>query len=114
MPTVPNWKKAETRLAKLFGTVRRPLSGGNSRSGGRDDAQHPRLFIESKYNGFNPLWELYQSTKRLMHGEEEERTLVIGLHKANHSGILLVIHSTDLHAVATEYLSHASTEDDAS
>lgn len=109
MPTRPNWKFAEDRLAKFFNTTRRPLSGLNHRTGRGDDAQHPRLYLESKYGSESPVvryaWDLY-----VEHRDDCRRdgkgTLVpvIGLQKSNLPGILLVIHSSDFEAVCREYL----------
>jgi hypothetical protein len=96
------WKAAEDRLARLFGSVRRPLSGMNSRSGGRDDAMHPRLFLENKYgNQCQSIWKLYRESRRL--ADQSKRTLVIGLQGKNAKGIILVMHDSDLLRIAVEY-----------
>jgi hypothetical protein len=95
------WKQAERRLAALFGTRRRPLSGGNS-GGGRDDAMHDRLFIENKWRKKHSTWTLYRDTKEK--ATAEGKTPVIGLQEKYKSGILLVIHTDDLETVLLEYL----------
>jgi hypothetical protein len=48
------WKQGEARIAKLFNTVRTPLSGGNSRHT-RSDTLHSNLFIEVKHNKTLPF-----------------------------------------------------------
>ena len=95
------WKKAEDRLAKLFGTRRRPLSGGNS-GGGRDDGLHPVLFLENKHGRTVPLFGLYKDTKKK--AKKEGRVPVIGLQKYRSPGILLVIHSDDFPTVVKEWM----------
>jgi len=94
------WKKGEDRLAKLFGTTRRPLSGGNSKTG-RDDSLHPRLFIESKHTQRSSLWTLYRDTRKK--ARAEGRIPVIGIHQIHCKGILIVIHSDDLETVMHEH-----------
>lgn len=44
------WKAFERRVAKILGTVRTPLSGGNSRHT-RSDTLHEDLYVEVKYSG---------------------------------------------------------------
>lgn len=109
MPTRQQWKFAEDRLASLFGTVRRPLSGSNSRSGGADDGQHPVLHIESKYSKSHALWTLYRKTKEIADKETQadgtkKKPVVIGLQEKSKPGVLLVIHERDFPAVILEYL----------
>jgi len=102
MPTRPRWKFAEDMLAKFFGTVRRPLSGGNSKSGGRDDAQHPRLFLSSKQTKKSSLWTLYREEKEK--AKVEGKTCVLGIKEQSRHGMLLVIHMDDLQKVYEEYI----------
>ena len=102
MPTRPTWKFAEDRLARLFGTVRRPLSGRNSRSGGSDDAMHDKLYLENKYRKKQSLWTLFREVRDK--ARQEGRTPVIGIQEKDAKGILLVIHSKDLEVVLTELL----------
>lgn len=94
------WKDAEDRLANLFGCKRRPLSGSNSRSGGCDDCNHPRLYLENKYGKYVPLYRLYLETREL--ARKEGKIPVIGLQAKNQKGILLVLHESDLAAVYHE------------
>lgn len=99
------WKFAEDRLARFFGTVRRPLSGGGSKTG-RDDGMHPRLFLSSKYGKCLPLFRLYREEREK--AKKEGKTPVIALQEHSAKGMLLVIHSSDFEAVIAEYLSGGS------
>ena len=107
MPPAKTWKKKERQLAALFGTVRRPLSGGNSSQGERrDDAQHPTLFLECKYSARHALWKLWRFAKECCRKElrHPKRRPVIGLYETGQTGgrCLLVIHEDDLLKVARE------------
>lgn len=96
----PQWKEAEARLARLFGTQRRPLSGGNQNHGAeRDDGCHPDIYLENKYGKKVPLWPLYRDTRDKAKAEGKGRTPVIGLQEAGKEGILLVFNSKDADAV---------------
>lgn len=88
------WKAAERRLAALFGTRRRPLSGGNQGQGFRDDAIHDDLHLECKYSRTHALWTLFRETRKK--AQKERRTPVIGLVEKGSPGILLVVHTDDL------------------
>ena len=94
------WKVAERRLAAIFGTVRRALSGGNSKTG-RDDAMHSRLFIECKCRKCMPIMRLFEETKKL--AVQEKKIPVLGLHENRKPGFLICCHSSDLPAVLKEY-----------
>ena len=95
------WKLAEGRLAALFGTVRRPLSGMNSRSGGSDDGMHQTLYLENKLRERHTVWSLFREVKK--QATKEGKVPVIGLQEKHKPGILLVIHSDDLPAVLEAY-----------
>ncbi len=60
------WKQGERRIAGMFGTIRTPLSGSNSRHT-RSDTLHLDLFIEVKHRKKYPL----------------EKTLFKTFHEAN-------------------------------
>ena len=93
------WKAAERRLAKIFGTRRRPLSGGNQ-GGGRDDSMHEVLYIENKYTSRSSLWTLYRDTRDK--AKKEGRVPVLGIQESRAKGVLIVCHSNDLQRVAME------------
>ena len=93
------WKKAEGRVAALFGARRPPLSG----SSGRDDttcsdSTHPRLFIEVKYRERHTVRTLYDKTKIL--AKKEGKIPVLALIDKNRPGFLICVHSDDLPAAA--------------
>lgn len=97
------WKVAEQKLAEEFGTNRRPLSGGNSRSGGRDDADHEHLHLESKYGNFcKPLFNLYKDTAAI--ARKEKKTPVLGLREHNTHGCLVVFNTKHFQIVIREWL----------
>ncbi len=57
-----SWKAFERHVAKLFGTVRTPLSGGMSGHGTRSDTLHPEVYVEAKHtkgtkSAFFTLWK---------------------------------------------------------
>lgn len=95
------WKSKEEMLANLFGSTRRPLSGGNSKTG-RDDSLHPKLFIECKYRQSHSVWNLYRKVEEL--AKKELRTPLIGLAEKNQQGILLAFNSNDLQVIVDEHL----------
>ncbi len=97
----PSWKQAERAFAKLFGVKRRPLSGGNEGTG-RDDFRHPFLFGECKWGQKFAIWSLFEKTKAL--AKKEKKIPVLGIKQKGKKGTLIVIHSSDLEAVALEYL----------
>ena len=63
MPT-KTWKAIEGYIAKLFGSTRTPLSGGNGKQT-RSDTLHPRIFIELKYGRQSAWIKLFQETAEL-------------------------------------------------
>ena len=101
------WKSKERELAALFGAERRALSGGNSKSGGNDDADHPRVYLECKYSHEHYVWRLWTEARRNAGRElrTPKRRVCIGLYQKRQPGALLVVHESDLLAVAVELLS---------
>ena len=91
------WKQGESRFAKIFGTVRNALSGGNSKMT-RSDSIHPELFLSSKHGKRHAIWTLYDEEKPK--AVKENKIPVIGIHRMNSPGILIVIHSDDIQTVA--------------
>lgn len=94
------WKRAEQKLARLFGTRRRPLSGSNQ-GGGSDDAMHNTLYLECKSKKKQSLFTLYRETR--VKALKEKKIPIIGLVEKNSPGVLLVIHSKDLETLLEEY-----------
>ncbi len=121
----PNWKFAEERLANLFNTKRRPLSGslsygsntfwrGQKKERG-DDGLHERIWLESKYGSQSPLvnhaWDLYDKSQAQCSAETKDKLYpVIGLQKSARQGILLCVHSKHLEKLCVEYLTQLGYE----
>lgn len=95
------WKVVERRVASMFGSARRPLSGSNSGTGG-DDALHKRLHIETKHRKQHSLWTLFRQTKRA--AKQERKTPIVAIHEKGCHGILLVIHSDDIPIILREWM----------
>ena len=87
------WKKAERRIARLFGAERNALSGGNGKVS-RSDTDHPHLFIEAKLRAKSPTWNLFLATQQL--ARKEGKLPVLALLRKGSPGALLVIHQDDL------------------
>lgn len=68
------WKRDERRVAQYLGTIRTPLSGGNSRHT-RSDTLHPTLYIEVKTGASVP--RTWPATVRLFE-EVEKRAAAEG------------------------------------
>jgi len=75
------WKQLERRVAKFFGTVRTPLSGGNSRIT-RSDSLHNKLFIEIKSRRKVPFLKQFRET--IKQAKQENKLPVFVIHEANH------------------------------
>lgn len=104
------WKGAEDELAALFGTRRRPLSGLNHGTDRGDDAQHEKLYLECKYGKqCDKLLALFADTARKAANERHPnrtkvgRVPVVGIKAAGQKGMLLIVHSSDLFALFTEW-----------
>lgn len=98
MPT-KTWKGRERKIAAYFGTVRTPLSGGNS-GHSRSDSRHPRLFLEDKHRKRHAVISLWDETKKL--AEKEGKTPVIALTQHGRHGFWIMCHCDDLQVVAAE------------
>jgi hypothetical protein len=94
-----SWKRRERDAARLFGSKRKVLSG----SAGRDDqtcsdSDHPKLFIESKLRAVSSVrsrWEKARDRAR-----REGKVPVVALYAKHRPGALIVVHESDLQAVA--------------
>ncbi len=93
------WKTRERLVARFFGTERTPLSGGSSRHT-RSDSLHPRLFIENKLRVKHSAVSLWDRTKKL--AKREDKTPLVTLAEKGRPGFWVVVHSSDLQAVASE------------
>lgn len=88
-----SWKKVEARIAKMFGSTRTPLSGGNSKHT-RSDSLSPHFFIETKSRKKDAAYALYLKTRPLARKEGKPPMLALCLN--NHPGALICVHSDDL------------------
>lgn len=91
------WKKFEQAVAKLFGSERTPLSGGNSKIT-RSDSLHEDVFIECKYMAKNATITLFENTEEL--AKKENKIPIVALKKKGGRGFLLVVRPEDLEQVA--------------
>ena len=88
------WKQRERNVAKFFGGVRTPLSGGNGIIT-RADVIHESLFIESKLRAKHTAITLWDETKEI--ADTENKTPVIALCEKNRKGFWIMVHSDDLY-----------------
>ena len=94
------WKNVESRIAKMFGTTRTPLSGGNSKHT-RSDTLHKRLFIEVKHRkGGFATTNLFDSCVPL--AEAEGKIPVVALHPKQSKDVYLLVRANDIKQVAEE------------
>ena len=69
------WKGGERRIARMFGSERTPLSGGNS-GHTRSDTLHKELFIEVKHSKKYPKEVLVDKTFKEAKNEDKIPLLV--------------------------------------
>jgi hypothetical protein len=99
------WKEAERRVAALFASNRRPLSGSNSGEGAGDDARNDAVYLESKYAKYIPIMRLYRECRDKCKEEKRDRIPVIALQEKHQPGMLLCVHSTNLERLLREWAS---------
>ena len=68
------WKQRERNVAKFFGGVRTPLSGGNGKIT-RADVIHESLFIECKLRAKHTAITLWDETKEIADTEKKHQLL---------------------------------------
>lgn len=86
------WKSVELRLARMFGTNRTPLSGGNSRHT-RSDTLHPRLFIELKHGNSSAITTMWETWSK-------DTCVLI----RSHGTVLTMLHTSNLKRMATKLI----------
>ena len=91
------WKKGEAKIAEMFGTIRTPLSGGNSRHT-RSDTLHLDLFIEVKHSKKYPKEVLV--TKTFKEAKSEAKIPLLVFLKLNNSEPLVLCKLKDLKEIA--------------
>jgi len=94
------WKARERSVAASFGSERTPLSGGNGKQT-RSDTLHPRLFIENKLRVKHSAVTLWDETATM--AKKEKKIPVVALCEKNRPGFFILVHSSNLQAVAAEY-----------
>jgi len=70
------WKGMERKVAKLFGGLRNPLSGGSGRHT-RGDVIHPYFYIECKLRQKLSIWAWFKDTADKAKKEQKIPILVI-------------------------------------
>jgi len=83
-----SWKKLEQKVARLRGTERTPLSGGNSKQT-RSDTLDDTFFIECKLRKDPAVWNLYEQVEELAKKENKIPVLVIKK-KGKHGELFIV------------------------
>ena len=89
------WKKLEQKVARLRGTERTPLSGGNSRLT-RSDTLDETFFIECKLRKAPAIWNLYERVESL--AKQENKIPVLVIKKKGKHGELFIINDKYLKA----------------
>ena len=82
------WKAAERRVAKLFGTERVPLSGGNDKRT-RSDTLHETLFIEVKHSKQHAHVSVWYATLKL--AKREGKTPVVVLAEKRRQRLFAIV-----------------------
>jgi hypothetical protein len=93
------WKAIERKVAKFFGTLRTPLSGSHS-AHTRSDTLHDILYIETKLRERHTAVSLWQQTNNK--AKKENKIPCVVLAEKGKTGFWLVVHSSDLVAVANQ------------
>lgn len=91
------WKKGEQRIAKLFGSTRTPLSGGNSKIT-RSDSLHPDLFMEIKHHQKHAHHTLMKETAKL--AKKEGKIPILCTQQKYEKGFIISVRSEDLEEFA--------------
>ncbi len=98
------WKAGERRIAKMFGTRRTPLSGGNS-GHTRSDTLHLDLFIEVKHRKKYPLEKTLFKT--FHEANKEDKIPLMVFLKLHSSEPLVLCKLKDLKEIASKMTSNA-------
>jgi hypothetical protein len=98
---MPNkwWKQRERQLARFFGGVRNPLSGGSSRHT-KGDIIHPILYAELKCREKHSAVTLWDDTAKK--AKKEGRVPVVAMVEKNRPDMWLLIKTTDALTVFTQ------------
>ena len=93
--TMKSWKKLEQKVARLRGTERTPLSGGNSKQT-RSDTLDDTFFIECKLRKDPAIWNLYEQVEEL--AKKENKIPVLVIKKKGKHGELFIVNDRYLKA----------------
>jgi hypothetical protein len=103
------WKRAEGRVASMFGVKRAVLSGSANRADkSGSDSTHPHLYIEVKLRESHAARTLHDEVKR--DAAKEGKVPVVALVDKNRPGFLLCVHSDDWERVLVEYVAALDIE----
>jgi hypothetical protein len=94
------WKAVERKVARFFGAERNPLSGSRSGNGTHSDSLHERLYIETKHRVRHAAVTLWRDTAQK--AKRERKVPAVALAERNKPGFWILVHSSDLEAVAKE------------
>ena len=97
-----SWKKLEQKVARLRGTERTPLSGGNGKLT-RSDTLDKTFFIECKLRKDPAVWNLYEQVELLAKSENKIPVLVIK--KKGKHGELFIVNDKYLKAFIENWIS---------
>lgn len=87
------WKRHERKVARFFGALRTPLSGGASRHTA-SDTLHGRLFVETKSRKRHAVVELWKRVRQA--AKREGKLPVVALTSPGERGFWIVVHCDDL------------------
>lgn len=93
------WKQGERRIARMFGSERTPLSGGNSKHT-RSDSLHDKLFIEIKHRKNQVAEKIWNEVKE--NAKTEKKIPLIILIKKNHPEPLILCRLSDVKKIGEE------------
>lgn len=89
------WKELEQKIARMRGTSRTPLSGGNSKMT-RSDTLDKTFFIECKLRKNPAVWNLYERIEAL--AKKEKKIPLLILKKKRKHGELFIVNDKYLKA----------------
>ncbi len=93
MTTKRTWKKLEQKIAKSFGGVRNPLSGGASRHT-RGDVIHEKYYIECKLRAKLSVWEWFRKVEE--NAKAEGKMPILALKEKSKKGQLVLVRVEDI------------------
>lgn len=89
------WKRDEKKIARLFGTERTPLSGGNGKQT-RSDTLHPDLFIEIKRRKSFPFRTVFGKLQEPARRERKIPVMVLHQSGSRTASSMVILQLSDL------------------